>query len=214
MCLTLRPTSILSAIILWLSLCGGANAVCVYSFAQLGALINLDIVSGVPGGVVAPTLNSVMNAQNNCYVNTQSINPATLIALGIAPNTTGGFATWLAGIGFDNPAALAAGAIPPSITDTNVIVVVGTPASPSPGTCSLNYHIGTSTPTGTYGEVLNAPSGVYWEPQYSNSPVQACEFGSVADGGFQDAGFSFTATANGTNTLASTGIGAEGNITN
>ena len=73
---------------------GSASAtVCTASFSQIQALINQDIASGVPGGITAPTFNSLMQVQNNCYLNVEDYPSAALGALGIAPNTTGGFAT-------------------------------------------------------------------------------------------------------------------------
>ena len=76
---------------------GSARAqtpVCSDNFAAIQNLINQDIVSGVPGGVKATTLNSLMTVQNSCYLNVENYNPSALAALSIAPNTTGGFATW------------------------------------------------------------------------------------------------------------------------
>ena len=70
-------------------------------------------------------------------------------------------------------------------------------ASTGTSTCGLDFIPGTSTPTGIYGEVLNTPSGVYLEPQYSNSPVKACEFGTIADGTY-----SGTGVVTGTNNIA------------
>lgn len=49
-------------------------------------------------------------------------------------------------------------------------------------TCELTFNKGSSSPTGIYGEILNGPSGIYWEPQYSTDPIRACEFSTVADG--------------------------------
>jgi len=41
--------------------------------------------------------------------------------------------------------------------------------------CPLTYFKGTTSSTGLYGEVLNG--GIYWQPQYSKSPINAGEFG-------------------------------------
>lgn len=77
-----------------------------------------------------------------------------------------------------SPAALAAAIIPASQTRLLVVAMAATGTT----TCGLTFTKGTSTPTGIYGEVLNAASAIYWEPQYSTDPVRACEFGTVSDG--------------------------------
>lgn len=71
-----------------------AMATCVDTFAQIQALINADIVAGVPGGIRASTVNTIMNIQNSCYLNIKSYPSASITAFGITPNTVGGFATW------------------------------------------------------------------------------------------------------------------------
>ena len=175
---------VLGAACLWFAGSAPASAApCTYTQPQLQSRIDSSIKTGVPGGIVAPTLHDVMTDQNNCYLNVGGVNS----------------------LPYDNPSSLAASVIPSNVTDVSVRTVVGTSASPVVGTCGLSYHIGTSSPTGVYGEVLNTPSGVYWEPRHSNSPVKACEFGTVGDGTFTSSGSNFTATANGTSTLAVTG---------
>src|SRR5208282_1223665 len=91
----LKLRTLLIAVFISLLGCGGAWASsCVTSFLQIQSLINQDIVSGVNGGIRASTVNSLMNVQNNCYVNIETLNPDALTALAIEPNTTGGLATW------------------------------------------------------------------------------------------------------------------------
>jgi hypothetical protein len=58
--------------------------------------------------------------------------------------------------------------------------------------CGLTY-VAASSSTGVYGEVSGA--GVYWQPQYSTSPVEACQFGAIGDASWSWAGNSVTATA-------------------
>jgi hypothetical protein len=58
--------------------------------------------------------------------------------------------------------------------------------------CGLTY-IAASSSTGIYGEVNGA--GYYWQPQYSTSPVEACQFGAIGDASYSWAGNSVTATA-------------------
>ena len=69
-------------------------------------------------------------------------------------------------------------------------------------TCSILFTKGSSTPTGIYGEVLNMPSGIYWEPVYSTSPVKTCEFGATGDA-VPDAEATFTGVGSGTNLTTS-----------
>jgi hypothetical protein len=58
--------------------------------------------------------------------------------------------------------------------------------------CGLTY-IAASSSTGIYGEVDGA--GYKWQPQYSTSPVEACQFGAIGDASYSWAGNSVTATA-------------------
>lgn len=83
-----------------------------------------------------------------------------------------------------------------TIASTQTTVTVAAVSLTGTATCSLTYTQGTSTPTGIYGEILNTPSGIYWEPQYNNSPVQACQFGTVADGSFNQTTNAVTGTNN------------------
>lgn len=83
--------------------------------------------------------------------------------------TTGALAT---------PTALAGATIGTNVTVMTVLAM----ASSGTSTCSLNFTKGTSSPTGIFGEVLNTPSSIYWEPQYSTDPIRACEWGTIADG--------------------------------
>lgn len=63
-------------------------------------------------------------------------------------------------------------------------------------TCALEFTKGTSAPTGQYQEILNIPSGIYWEPVFDNSPVRACQFGTVADGNYAQFTGAITGTDN------------------
>lgn len=84
---------------------------------------------------------------------------------------------------YATPAALAAATIPANITYANVATMAGAfSVNGTPGTCSLTFVKGTTSPTGVYGEIQNAVSGIYWLPRYSNSPVRACEFKTLGDG--------------------------------
>jgi hypothetical protein len=58
--------------------------------------------------------------------------------------------------------------------------------------CGLTY-IAAAASTGVYGEISGA--GYYWQPQYSTSPVEACQFGAIGDASYSWAGNSVTATA-------------------
>ena len=78
-----------------------------------------------------------------------------------------------------NPAALASTTIPNGQSRI-FVAAMGSGTS----TCGMDYTQGTTTPTGQYQEVFNTPSGIYWEPMFDNSPVRACQFGTVADGSF------------------------------
>ncbi len=64
------------------------------------------------------------------------------------------------------------------------------------GTCGLIYLPGTTSPTNVYGEVLNKLSGIYWQPNYTQSPVKACEFGAVGDASYNYATGEVTGTDN------------------
>jgi len=90
-----------------------------------------------------------------------------------------------------SPAALAAATINSNATVMHVSSVVS-------GSCSLSYTKGTSSPTSQYGSVLNVSSGIYWEPLFDNSPVRACQFGTVGDGTFDQ----FTNAVTGTDNTA------------
>src|SRR5580692_5852256 len=79
-----------------------------------------------------------------------------------------------------SPAALASANIAPGQTFITVLAMAASGTS----SCSLLYTVGTATPTGQYQEILNTPSGIYWEPVFATNPVQACQFGTVADGMF------------------------------
>jgi hypothetical protein len=97
--------------------CGAASAtVCTDSFSQIQTLINQDIASGVPGGITATTVNSLMQVQNNCYLNVEDYPSAAIGALGITPNTTGGFATWPISV---SATSVTAGALGPTVTINN-----------------------------------------------------------------------------------------------
>lgn len=82
---------------------------------------------------------------------------------------------------FATKAAFVSGpALPSTITSVKVTSVSGVaPGTYGIATSSLDYSKGTSTPTGIYGEVLN--NGIYWEPLYSSSPVNAGQFGVIGD---------------------------------
>jgi hypothetical protein len=58
--------------------------------------------------------------------------------------------------------------------------------------CGLTY-IAAAASTGVYGEINGA--GYYWQPQYSTSPVETCQFGAIGDASYSWAGNSVTATA-------------------
>lgn len=64
------------------------------------------------------------------------------------------------------------------------------------GGCGLIFTPGTSKPIGNYGEIFNVASGIYWEPQYSNSPVKACEFGAIGNGNYNFSNGAITGTDN------------------
>jgi hypothetical protein len=91
-----------------------------------------------------------------------------------------------------SPAALASAVIPVAQTNINVLAM----ASSGTSTCSLNYTKGSTSATGQYQEVLNAPSGFYWEPLFDNAPVRACQFGTVADATFNNVTDAVTGTDN------------------
>ena len=52
---------------------------CTESFAQIQAMIDADIISGVPGGITAGTVNTLLNVGNNCYANIGSPNIFTAL---------------------------------------------------------------------------------------------------------------------------------------
>lgn len=133
------------------------------------------------GGLTVPTLTCADNS-------TSAASTAFALACG------GGVSSSVA-----SPAALAATVIPAPQTNITVLAMVASGTS----TCSLTFSKGTSAPTGIYGEVLNAASGIYWEPRYSNSPVRACEFSTVADGTFNNVTGAVTGTDNTTAIQAS-----------
>lgn len=102
---------------------------------------------------------------------------------------------------FANPAALASSSV--LLVPTTVAAVLNVSGSPPAAygaagvsTCALTYLRGTTTPTGLFGEVLNVPSGIYWEPNYSQSPVKTCEFGAIGDGVWNQTTGAVTGTDN------------------
>lgn len=90
----------------------------------------------------------------------------------------------LADLVFDNPAALANANIPSRTSRAYVVAVAGAAESPAVGSCGSRFRKGAKAPTGTWGEVLNIASGVYWTPVYSSSPVKTCDFGTVGDAAY------------------------------
>lgn len=97
--------------------------------------------------------------------------------LNILPFTNGTFIATVA-----NPSVLASAAGAASFSQIKVTAMATTGTS----TCSLTFSKGSTMPTGIFGEILNTPSGIYFEPNYSTSPVKGCEFGMVADGNFSN----------------------------
>lgn len=69
-------------------------------------------------------------------------------------------------------------------TNTTTMSVTSVIAGNIP--CPLSYSKGTNSATGVFGEVLNAPSGIYWEPQYQAVPIIVCQFGAVGDNSHDD----------------------------
>jgi hypothetical protein len=63
---------------------------CTDNFSQIQALINQGVVSGVPGGITASTVNNLLNMQNNCYFNIENANSSALAALSQALNSDNG----------------------------------------------------------------------------------------------------------------------------
>jgi hypothetical protein len=96
----MKMRNALAALFLALSLLIGVGSAraqtptCSDNFLAIQNLINQDIISGVGGGIKATTVNSLMTIQNNCYLNVENYNSSALAGLAIAPNTSGGFATW------------------------------------------------------------------------------------------------------------------------
>jgi len=144
------------------------------SFSQLQSFFLGNIVGitsawtaaqAFDGGATVPTLpfgDNSLNAASTAFVQS-----AISGSVGGLPSVA-------------SPAALAAATVPNAQTRITVLAM----ASSGTSTCSLDFTPGTSAPTGIYGEVLNVASGIYWEPKYSNSPVKACEFKTVADGSY------------------------------
>jgi hypothetical protein len=123
--------------------------------------------------------------------NSLSINDTFIYKLNVGSSSGGGGSGGIVA----NAAALAAANIVAAATRIDAQTVVGT-FSPTTASCPLTYYLGTTTPAGVYGEVLNTPSGLYWEPAYSTSPVRACQFGTVADGTFNQSTNAVTGTDN------------------
>jgi len=98
-----------------------------------------------------------------------------------------------------NPAALAVASVV-ALRHINTVIVTSMSGAFPPtvgyGVCGVTFTIGMSTPTGIYGEILNAASGIYWEPHYSNSPAKACEFGTIGDGNINHSTGAITGTDN------------------
>lgn len=125
--------------------------------------------------------------------------PAVPIGPGGGGNGGGGGSFGPALTGYASPTALAAATIPSSVTQVYVQSVSGAyPVSMNISTCPLIYHVGTSSSTGLYGEVLNIAANIYWEPNYNTSPVRTCEFGAIGDGSYSYA----TGAATGTDNIA------------
>lgn len=96
-----------------------------------------------------------------------------------------------------NPAALAGARLRRTIASVYVTSMSGSvPPAMRYGGCGLIFTPGTSKPIGNYGEIFNAASGIYWEPQYSNSPVKACEFGAIGNGNYNFSNGAITGTDN------------------
>lgn len=143
---------------------GQVGALTATMLSQPNTWTALQTFSGGALVLTRPPLDNTTNAASTAFVQAAINQVAATISVA-------------------SPAALAAAAIAAGQTTIRVAAMVSLGTS----TCSLNFAKGTSTPTGIYGEILNIPSGIYWEPQYSNSPIKACEFGTVADGGFYNA---------------------------
>ncbi|BGE85027.1 MULTISPECIES: hypothetical protein [Methylosinus] len=95
-------------------------------------------------------------------------------------------------------AAIAGGANPEKAT----VDAVATPGA-GYGTCGLTYAFAETT-AGLYGEI--AAGGGFMIPQYSNSPVKACEFGVVGDAYFQYAGDVGAVTSTGGASISVSGV--------
>jgi hypothetical protein len=151
-----------------------------------------------------PIPNFPSTAIPNTWTALQSfMGGATVPTLSFGTNTTGVASTafvesavsGLSGGGLlsvVSPSVLAVAAIPSTQTSITVLAM----ATSGTSTCALNFTKGTSSPTGQYQEVLNTPSGVYWEPVFDSSPVRACQFGTVADGAFNQSNNVVTGTDN------------------
>ena len=62
--------------------------------------------------------------------------------------------------------------------------------------CPLSYLRGSTSAGSQYGSVLNTESGIFWDPMFDNSPVRACQFGTVSDGIYNQATGAITGTDN------------------
>lgn len=69
-------------------------APCTQSQSAIQSLVNSEIVSGVPGGITAPTVNGLLTVMNNCYLSIQSLGANVQTTLGFAAGSPGGFALY------------------------------------------------------------------------------------------------------------------------
>lgn len=190
--------------VLWFSLLA-STAYAQSPKAVLESNINTQIKANGQGLITGPILNSVlingtvsMATYLGAWSSVINYNGGEIVTLdgvlylSLIPSLNASPATsptsWLAtSIGYpltlSNPSALATATIASGVNSIHIQNVSGSfPPTAGIGTCGLTYTIGTTTPTGIYGEILNSASGIYWEPNYSNSPVKACEFGAIGDG--------------------------------
>jgi hypothetical protein len=138
------------------------------------------VSSGAAANVVNPATGIVYTLDGRGCASFNDIDVPYFLTQGYTPPGSGGGGGGGGTARVTNIAALATAVIPATQTS----MVVAAMAATGHSTCSLLYTVGTATPTGVYGEVLNTVSNLYWEPQYDNAPVRACQFGTVADGTF------------------------------
>lgn len=157
-----------------LSFMCGSTAAAITVTSSDGSIVD----NGIPTSCVAGTNFAIQFDQRNniwrsLFVNTITATNIPAFTGGDCVSSSGSVVlnctSLVANLNFATKAQFTVATIPSTVHAISVDQVATGYA------CPMTYTRGTGSSTGIYGEVLN--NGIYWQPRYSLTPINACEFG-------------------------------------